>query len=349
MAQPVKIYILHHHSDSKDMNMLSTQLEMLRKNLIQTWSAEDMKVGEHRDEAIRRKLAESSIILALISPDYLADSEYCVKIQQDAHRAGKIIIPIILRNCLWDMDDILEPLNPLPHDGGTLKVASQWDKKEDAFASVVRHIRSLFVGEMTKTEQQSSMISDQSASVKTILFIGASPNNADPLALGREIRGIREQLRKNNQEKAFFFADEPAVRTSDIQHIFIQHKPTILHFSGHGDGEGGLVFEDALGNAKLVRTEALDSVFNTFKKSVECVILNACYSDIQAEVISKHIPYVIGMPNQIPDDTALSFSWGFYLGLGAGENYEMSFEMGKNQMKIDGFFDWEPILLVNKR
>lgn len=348
MAQPIKIYILHHHSDSKDMNILSMQLEMLRtKALVQTWSVENMIPGSHRDETIRQELAKASIVLALISPDYLADSEYCMKIQQEAYQTGKAIIPVILRNCMWDMDDILQPLNPLPYEEGTLKVASQWDKKEDAFASVVRHIRSKLAGEEIK-HRPTNPTNSQGKNTKTILFMGATPNDAIPLALTREIRNIRGQLRENDKEKAFLFEDEPAVRTSDIQQVLIRYKPTIIHFSGHGEGEDGLVFEDALGNAKLVRTEALDSVFQTFKKSVECVVLNACYSIVQAEVISKHIPYVIGMLNKVPDDTALSFSFGFYLGLGAGEGYETAFDMGKNQMKIDGFLKWEPILLINK-
>jgi hypothetical protein len=41
-------------------------------------------------------------------------------------------------------------------------------------------------------------------------------------------------------------------------------------------------------------------------------VLNACYSEIQANAIVQHIDYVIGMSQAIGDTAAIKFAMGFY-------------------------------------
>jgi hypothetical protein len=50
-----------------------------------------------------------------------------------------------------------------------------------------------------------------------------------------------------------------------------------------------LVFEDEIGQEKLVDAEALAGLFDLFAEHVNCVLLNACYSEIQAKAIAQHI------------------------------------------------------------
>jgi hypothetical protein len=118
------------------------------------------------------------------------------------------------------------------------------------------------------------------------------------------------------------------------QEIFI--KPQIVHFSGHGTGEDGLVFEDIVGQEKVVDTEALTTLFKLFSVRVECVVLNACYSEIQAKAIVKHINYVIGMNQSIGDIAAIEFAVGFYTAVGAGEPIEFAYQLGCNAIQLKG-------------
>jgi hypothetical protein len=106
-------------------------------------------------------------------------------------------------------------------------------------------------------------------------------------------------------------------------------KPQILHFCGHGEGNLGLCLEDDSGKPQLVSTEALSDLFRIFSNSVECVVINSCYSEVQAQAIAKYINYVIGMNRAVKDDAAIKFAVGFYDGIGAGESIERSFEIGK--------------------
>ena len=52
------------------------------------------------------------------------------------------------------------------------------------------------------------------------------------------------------------------------------------------------------------------------------MLLNACYSEVQAEEIYKHIDCVIGMKSSIQDRAALDFSEGFYDAISAGRKSE---------------------------
>jgi hypothetical protein len=47
-------------------------------------------------------------------------------------------------------------------------------------------------------------------------------------------------------------------------------------------------------------------------------VLNACCSATQAEAITQHIPYVVGMKRAIGDRVAIEFAIGFYDALLAG-------------------------------
>jgi len=88
---------------------------------------------------------------------------------------------------------------------------------------------------------------------------------------------------------------------------------------------------------RLVDTIALAKLFELFaSKEVECVVLNACYSEVQATAIAKHIPYVIGMNKEIGDKAAIKFATGFYSALGAGESVEFAYKLGCNVIQLDG-------------
>jgi hypothetical protein len=147
---------------------------------------------------------------------------------------------------------------------------------------------------------------------KKILILAANPKQTSRLRLDEEVRDIKEGLRLSQQRDKFILQQEWAVRPRDVRRAVLDFRPNIIHFSGHGAGTTGLSFEDETGKEKLVTAEALAGLFGQFAKQVECVVLNACYSDEQAAAIAQHIDYVIGMNAAIGDKAALEFAVGFY-------------------------------------
>jgi hypothetical protein len=171
--------------------------------------------------------------------------------------------------------------------------------------------------------------------MKSILLLAANPKGTKSLRLQEEERTIKERLRLAGYG-IVPINTAVAARPRDIHQSMLDFRPQIVHFSGHGSGNVGLCFEDETGRENLISTEALATLFEIFSSQVECVVLNACYSALQAEVISHHIDYVIGMNDSIGDHAAIEFSVGFYNAIGAGQSVEFAYKLGCNAIQLVG-------------
>jgi hypothetical protein len=67
---------------------------------------------------------------------------------------------------------------------------------------------------------------------------------------------------------------------------------------------------------------------------IQVVVFNSCYSESQAKVIGKYIPYVVGTANAIKDETAIAFASGFYFGLAQGLTVEKAYATGRMKAVI---------------
>ena len=182
-----------------------------------------------------------------------------------------------------------------------------------------------------------------------ILILAANPVGTNQLRLDEELREIEQGLARARQREQFEIKSALAVRSRDIHRSILDFKPHIVHFSGHGTGQDGLVFEDETGQAKLVDAFALARLFKLFANRVNCVVLNACYSEVQARAIAQYIDYVIGMSQAVGDRAAIEFAVGFYDALGAGESIEFAYELGCTLIQIQGISEQLTPKLLKKQ
>jgi hypothetical protein len=96
------------------------------------------------------------------------------------------------------------------------------------------------------------------------------------------------------------------------------------------------VCEDELGNPQPISPASLADLFGLFTAHVECVVLNACYTEEQATAIARHVPYVVGMRKEMGAGASKQFAIGFYDAIGAGRSYEDAFELGRNAIALMG-------------
>lgn len=191
--------------------------------------------------------------------------------------------------------------------------------------------------------------------MQTILILAANPKDTSRLRLDEELRDIEEGLRRAKHRDQFVLALRLAVRSRDIQRAMLEETPQIVHFSGHGEGVEGLVFEDETGQAKLVSGAALAGLFKLFADPAEfsrpiyCVVLNGCYSAVQAEAIAEHVPYVIGMTQAVGDRAAIEFAVGFYDALGAGRSVEFAYRLGCAAIDLAGKPESATPVLIHKQ
>ncbi|NJN12724.1 MAG: CHAT domain-containing protein [Richelia sp. RM2_1_2] len=172
---------------------------------------------------------------------------------------------------------------------------------------------------------------------KTILVLASSPTNDARLRLDKELREIDEGLRRSQHREKFTLQPKFAVRPDDLRRALLDFNPQIVHFCGHGSGESGLILESDAGLAQFVPTQALANLFKRFAtRGLECVVLNACYSEVQANAIAEHIDYVVGMNSTIGDNAAIQFAIGFYDELGAGWSFEDAYHGGCDAIALQG-------------
>ncbi|NET58955.1 MAG: CHAT domain-containing protein [Symploca sp. SIO2E6] len=172
--------------------------------------------------------------------------------------------------------------------------------------------------------------------VKNVLILAANPKGTAQLRLDEEVREIDMGLQRSRKRDQFILKQQWAVRPRDVHRAILDFRPQIVHFCGHGAENGGLALENETGKIQLVNVQALASLFELFAAQVECVLLNACYSEVQANAISQHIDYVIGMNQQIGDQAAINFAVGFYDAVGAGESYDFAYKLGCRAMQMAG-------------
>jgi formylglycine-generating enzyme required for sulfatase activity len=168
--------------------------------------------------------------------------------------------------------------------------------------------------------------------MKTILILASNPRR--DLNLDREIRDLKGVVERSRNREDLKVEIGLAVRPGDLHQLFLDYEPQIVHFCGHGTGDQGLVLENDSGQERPVSTEALSSLFSLFTEQVECVLLNACFSEVQATAIVDHIPYVVGMSQEIRDDAAIAFSTGFYRALGYGRAIAQAYKFGCNAIQL---------------
>ena len=168
--------------------------------------------------------------------------------------------------------------------------------------------------------------------MKKILILASNPRK--DLNLDREIRDLKDVIERSRNRAELKVEVGLAVRVGDLQDLLFHHQPNIVHFCGHGSGAEGLVFEGNEGEEQWLRADALSGLFQ-FLPDVNCVLLNACYSEEQADAIVNHIDYVIGMRQTIRDDAAIAFSKGFYRALGYEYSIEQSYGVGCNAIQLE--------------
>ena len=180
-----------------------------------------------------------------------------------------------------------------------------------------------------------------------ILFVSANPAGTQQLKLDEEAREIEAKIRAAEHRDSLELITKWAVRPDDLLQSLNQHRPHIVHFSGHGSPTEEIVLLDKLGKPKPVSKEALVHLFRALKDNIRVVVLNACFSEPQAEAITGEIDCAIGMMREIGDDAAITFS--FYRAIGFGRSIKEAFDQGIAALHLDGSLEGKtPVLLSGK-
>jgi ABC-type branched-subunit amino acid transport system substrate-binding protein len=144
--QPVSMFISYAHEDEPLRKQFEKHLSLLqRQGLVSAWHDRQITGGTNWAEVLDRHLNSASIILLLISADFLA-SDYCYGIEMrralDRDKAGQAqVIPIFLRPVDWK-DAPFAHLQALPTN---TRAITTWNDRDEAWVDVVGGIRQVIM------------------------------------------------------------------------------------------------------------------------------------------------------------------------------------------------------------
>lgn len=168
-----------------------------------------------------------------------------------------------------------------------------------------------------------------------VLFMAANPLGQQQLRLDEEARSISEMIRKSAHRDSVKLESCWAVRPVDLLQALNEHRPRILHFSGHGSQQDEIILQDATGAAKPVSKAAITYMLSTASGEVQLVFFNTCFSSNQAEAVVQHVPAAIGMNDSIGDEAARVFAAAFYSAIGFGLSVRRAYEQAKAALMVE--------------
>ena len=181
VASPLEVFYSFATADEPLRAELDKHLSILRhEKLITTWHAREVGAGLDTSKALDSHLNSASVILLLVSADFLA-SNYCygleVKRVMERHAANPDrvrVIPILLRPVDGWQRAPFGQLQPLPDNG---EPVMNWPNRDEAFKHVARGIRAVL------EDLQRLAVETPAANLPSIWEV---PHPRNPLFTGRE-------------------------------------------------------------------------------------------------------------------------------------------------------------------
>ncbi len=196
----------------------------------------------------------------------------------------------------------------------------------------------------------------------TILILASNPSGTGILQVDLEHSRISTKIQESDNAASFRIRSKKAVTLSEFQEYLYDERPTIVHFSGHGeksnpelqdvihrglnlggdngqqvpqDDTGIILYDESKRNPFFVGTDVVKSIFETIVNDenvpINVVLFNSCYSEAQAQALAQVVPYVIGTSWAVRDDAAIAFATGFYSRIARGLNIRSACKFGMNQ------------------
>lgn len=149
----------------------------------------------------------------------------------------------------------------------------------------------------------------------------------------REVRMVKEALRRSKYRELVDVEHLPAATTMDVLNGLNDHRPHVVHFSGHANALG-LLMENAGGtqDGDDLDFSLLARLLSATDEPPRLVVLNACESLAGAEDLLQTVPTVVAMSDSINDTSAVVFATQFYSGVGSAQSVASALKQAKVAM-----------------
>jgi TIR domain len=140
----LRVFVSYAPEDSAFANELLKHLRFLeRHGQIDTWSLDRVRAGSDWRREVREALERAHVALLLLSIDFLVsdfiqDVEVPNMLERRASQ-GLVVIPVLLRTCLWEVEPRVGNIKPLPASGKAI-AAHEGDARDQVMTEVAKEI-----------------------------------------------------------------------------------------------------------------------------------------------------------------------------------------------------------------
>jgi|GEM_PF-3153933 len=208
----INLYLLYAEEDESLKNELERHLSSLqRQGYIDVWHDGKIDPGASVPEVQREYLHKAHVILLLISANFLAPDCYN-KYEEELREAferqkrGEVkIIPVILRDCLWQLD-LLASLKPLPAGGHPIR-SSHWENEDKAFKNIAVELQGIaqeFLSAKERLERKVNQVANDLIDYgrQQIRKAKASVKEAAPAGDEKRPEAVEERAESDKEQEA---------------------------------------------------------------------------------------------------------------------------------------------------
>jgi hypothetical protein len=171
----------------------------------------------------------------------------------------------------------------------------------------------------------------------TVLYLTANPSRKYSLRVDAEVRQVQSEIRGSKSRDKITVEYRPAADLNSLIEGLNDHRPQIVHFSGHGS-KGGIAVDNPDATRRRVKTVSfalLSRAISATDEPPKIVVLNACKSADGRKTLLSAAKILVVMRESITDPAAVAFATKFYAAIAAGQSVRSAFEQGKVAMPLN--------------
>lgn len=143
-----KVFVSYSHTDKAVLAEIQRHFKPL-KTAIELWDDERITAGAKWKEEIRKAIKSTKVAILLISTDFLGSefiaSEELPPLLEAAEKEGAVILPLILKPCLFDEFPALNQFQALNPPSKPLSSMDQ-NERDELFVNMVRQTKRILDG-----------------------------------------------------------------------------------------------------------------------------------------------------------------------------------------------------------